>query len=603
MPPHRFEIIGIRKANRLRASQNTLRINASESFAQVQYNLSPFIGGTKHVSTLNFSMTTLASKDEPFKPYLLIGPSLLAAFLFSWSIFHSDLSKREAREGLPVVNMMRGGNLWLPQIHAQQLRTKPPLFYWSGLVSSKILGGVSEISLRLPSVLAGVGTVFLTTFLGMRQFSPLIGCLAGLILTTCWRFAYLGSHARIDMLFTFFITLAFVALWELSSNKKKSLKWLSGIAIGFAVITKGPLGWAFPLLALFIFSRFNKKFFIPWIHILFIPLGLAGIWLLLGLLDGGDSFPKMIYQETVGRISGSEAIHIHPKPFYYYIPQILGGMAPWSLFLPFAIWYGRNYPDISWKFCTIAFATLFIFLSLFPGKRGDYLLPLYPMAAIILAVFLFQTDSKIKQGLTFPTWIIMGMMLVLVFIFSFTAMVPEFNFDSLSGFLNNRDRWMGQLLYTKHRPSTVFLIIGTVGILFILRALRKATQEKSGIKISKIVASWAFLLLLLTHGPAARIVNEHTSLRPFAEKIKKVSNSRPVYKFGEIREDLFYYMDGQLKEVYEDTTELFKQPDALLLVRKTYEPIWLKDFPNVKLILEMNAGFETYQLYEKEKSH
>ena len=119
-------------------------------------------------------MTTLATKDESLKTYLLIGPSLLAAFLFSWSILHSDLSRREAREGVPVVNMMQGGSLWLPQIHAQQLRTKPPLFYWSGLVSSKLLGEVNEISLRIPSVLAGVGTVFLTTFLGMRQFLSLI---------------------------------------------------------------------------------------------------------------------------------------------------------------------------------------------------------------------------------------------------------------------------------------------------------------------------------------------------------------------------------------------------------------------------------------------
>ena len=187
-------------------------------------------------------MTTLASKDKSLKPYLLLGPSLLAAFLFCGSIFYSDLSKREAREGVAVVNMMQGGSFWLPQIHAQQLRTKPPLFYWSGLVSSKLFGEVNEVSLRIPSVLAGVGTVFLTTLLGMRQFSPLIGCLAGLILTTCWRFAYLGSHARVDMLFTFFITLAFVALWELFRQENKPLKWLTGIAIGLAVLTKGPLG-------------------------------------------------------------------------------------------------------------------------------------------------------------------------------------------------------------------------------------------------------------------------------------------------------------------------------------------------------------------------
>ncbi|MBC8284176.1 MAG: phospholipid carrier-dependent glycosyltransferase, partial [Nitrospinae bacterium] len=494
-------------------------------------------------------MATLSTNDESLNPYLLIGPALLAAFLFSWSIFHSDLSKREAREGVPVVNMMQGGNLWLPQIHPQQLRTKPPLFYWSGLVSSKILGEVNEVSLRIPSVLAGVGTVFLTTFLGMRQFSPLIGCLAGLIIATCWRFAYLGSHARIDMLFTFFITLAFVALWELSRHEKTSLKWLAGIAIGLAVLTKGPLGWVFPLLALFAFSRFNKTFTIPWLHIISLPLGMAGLWLLFGLMNGGEEFSKMIYQETVGRMSGSDAIHIHPKPFYYYIPQIFGGMAPWSLFLPFAIWYGRKYQDVSWKFCIVAFATLFIFLSLFPGKRGDYLLPLYPMAAILLAVFLARADSQIKRGLSFPAWTIMAIMTVLILIFSFSALFPEFNFNSLSEFLNKRDRWMGQLLYNKHRPSTFILAIGVAAMLFYWNALRQASSENSGIKISKVVAGWAFLLLLLVHGPAAKMVNEHTSLRPFAEKIKQVSNNRTVYKYGKVREDLFYYLEGQVKEV------------------------------------------------------
>ncbi len=543
-------------------------------------------------------MPSLNQNGKSLNPYLLVGPALLAAFLFSWSIFHSDLSKREAREGVPVVNMMQGGNLWLPQIHSQQLRTKPPLFYWSGLISSKIMGEVNEVSLRIPSVLAGAGTVLLTTFMGMRLFSPLIGCLAGLIITTCWRFAYLGSHARIDMLFVFFITLAFVALWEYSREGKTSLKWWAGIAMGLAVLTKGPLGWVFPLLALFIFCRIHKNFRVPWLHILFLPIGLSALWLAFGIIAGGEEFSKMIYQETVGRVAGSEAIHIHPKPFYYYIPQVFVGMAPWSLFLPFAIWYGFKNQDISWKFCLITFATLFIFLSLFPGKRGDYLLPLYPVGAIMLAVYFSRTGAELKQGMSFPTWIVMGMMMVLVLILGFSALLPDFNFDSFSAFLNSRDRWMAQLLYDSHRPPTLFLIVGTLGMVLFWLNLRKALNENSGIKVSGVITGWAFVLFFLVHGPAARIVNEQTSLRPFAEKLKQIAGDRPVFKFGEIREDLFYYMDMKIKKVYLDTAEFSKAPKALLLIRKTYEPNWLKDFPEKKIILTTDVGFETYYLYE-----
>ena len=535
--------------------------------------------------------------DESLTPYLLVGPALLATFLFSWSIFHSDLSKREAREGIPIVNMMGGGNLWLPQINPQQLRTKPPLFYWSGLLSAKILGEVNEVSLRIPSVLAGVGTVFLTTFLGMRQFSPVIGCLAGLIITTCWRFTYLGSHARIDMLFTFFITLAFVTLWEFYRQQKLPLKWLSGIAIGLAVLTKGPLGWVFPLLSLFFLSRVYKPFPVPWLYILFLPLGMVGLWLMFGLMDGGDEFSKMIYQETIGRISASDAIHIHPKPFYHYIPQIFGGMAPWSLFLPCAIWQGLKNKEI--LFCLVAFATLFIFLSLFPGKRGDYLIPLYPMGSIILAVFFLKINPEKKSELSFPTWIILGMMMVSVLFLALSALLPEVDFNSFSAFLNSRDRWMAQLLYDKHRPATLFLILASAVMMLFLFALHKAMKEGSGIRASGVIAGWALILYLMLHGPVARMVNEYTSMRPFAEKVKQVSINRPVYEFGEIREDLYYYMDGKLQKIYMDPSELLQQPNALLIVRESYKPDWFDDLPGGKTILKMDAAFETYLLLEQ----
>ncbi len=531
-----------------------------------------------------------------------MGPVLLAAFLFSWSIFHTDLSKREAREGVPIVNMMRGGNLWLPQINPQQLRTKPPLFYWSGLLSSRVLGGVDEVSLRIPSVLAGMGTVFLTTFLGMRQFSPVIGCLAGLIIATCWRFAYLGSHARIDMLFTFFITLAFVSLWEMVSSDKQNswLRWVAGIAIGLAVLTKGPLGWLFPLLAIFIFSRVSKNFNVPWAHLLLLPIGMAGLWLVFGLVDGGKDFATMIHQETVGRVSGNAAIQIHRKPFYYYIPQILGGMAPWSLFLPFAIWHGVKHlrHNIPWKFCTVGLATLFIFLSFFSGKRGDYLLPLYPMGAVILAVFFSRfdnPDSEIKLGMSIPTSIVMGIMTLLSLALALGALLPELNFNSFSSFLNSRDRWMAQLLYDKHRPAGLFLAIGAGGMLIFSQYLRKALHKFSGLKVTGLIAGWAFLLYLAVHGPTARIVNEYSSFRPFAEKIKEVSENRPLFNHGKAREDLLYYLDLPVK----NATQKSLLPDALLIIKKEHSSTWLNNNPEYKIILEMNASFEPYQLIGK----
>ena len=44
----------------------------------------------------------------------------------------------------------------LPTVNGQVFGEKPILYYWAALAASRVLGGVSELSLRVPSALAGV---------------------------------------------------------------------------------------------------------------------------------------------------------------------------------------------------------------------------------------------------------------------------------------------------------------------------------------------------------------------------------------------------------------------------------------------------------------
>ena len=271
-------------------------------------------------------------------------------------------------------------------------------------------------------------------------------------------------------------------------------------------------------------------------------------------------------------------------------------MAPWSLFLPFAIWHGvKNLRhNIAWKFCAIALATLFIFLSFFPGKRGDYLLPLYPMGAIILAVFFSRFSNEIKLGISIPTWVIVALMTMLALVLAFGALLPKLNFDSFSTILNSRDRWMAQLLYDRHRPPGLFLAMGAGGMLIFSQYLRKALHKFSGITITGLIAGWAFLLYLVVHGPVSRVVNEYNSFRPFAEEIKQVYENRPLFNYGKPREDLLYYLDLPVKNIIKESSE----PGFLLIIKKEHSSRWLKN-PEYKIFLEMNASFEPYQLIGK----
>ena len=251
--------------------------------------------------------------------FLLWGPALIALIFYFWSTFQHDLSKKEAREGIPIVNMLRGESIWLPKINDERYRTKPPMFYWAGLMVSKGQGKADKISLRLPSVLAGAGAVFLTTLLGFWLYSPATGALAGFITATSLRFSFLSTHARIDMLFTFFILLAFTAFWRMMHDKEEKTRarfsWLAATALGFAFLTKGPLGLVFPLLALFIYSRIATVN-IPWARLVLVPLAMTALWVMEGSIEGGNEFKEMISRETISLNSFLPSILVlkHPCP-------------------------------------------------------------------------------------------------------------------------------------------------------------------------------------------------------------------------------------------------------------------------------------------------
>lgn len=535
----------------------------------------------------------------------LFAPSFLAFFLFLWVLPHSDLSKREARETIPVVQMERGAPLWLPKINDERYRTKPPMFYWASLAIAKLRGGVDEISMRLPSVLAGTGTVFLTTLLGTWLFSPIAGCFAGLILAASWRFTYLASHARIDMLFAFFTTLAFVFFWRMltdpEAGARNTASWIGSIALGLAVLTKGPLGWAFPVAAVFIFQKLYDAPPIPWRRLFLIPIGVTLLWILPAFLEGGKEFQDMIWRETVGRASGEAPIHIHREPFYFYIPQIFLGWAPWSLFLPGILWAGFKSDRYNprWLYPALALVFLFVFISLFPGKRGDYLLPLYPMAAVLTGRFFSGLDVSEKFTpwvLKLPTRLIVTVLGVLALALIFLIFAPHFDPDTHLRFLSSRDRWMATLLVGRHLPSAVILLAAAAAMLWIVWGLVRSLQQGSKVAILILVMGWAFAVLLFVHGPGARAVNQYSSAKLIADKIKLLFPDKRIIFFGETREDILYYMGPPYKEENRKRAvrALKDNPGALLAIPDSLSRSLLKRNPELKVIYRPDPDSQHY---------
>ena len=92
----------------------------------------------------------------------------------------------------------------------------------------------------------------------------------------------------------------------------------------------------------------------------------------------------------VGRLAGSMR-HFHPEPFFFYFPRFAVEFIPWIVFLPTAFVFAFRKEEGPRRkellFLSVWFIFVFVFFTLIKGKKDNYILPLYPAAAILLGWF------------------------------------------------------------------------------------------------------------------------------------------------------------------------------------------------------------------------
>jgi 4-amino-4-deoxy-L-arabinose transferase len=176
--------------------------------------------------------------------------------------------------------------------------------------------------------------------------------------------------------------------WKADDPRGKGLFLaLSGAAVGCAFLTKGFLAFAVPAAAVAPFMLWERRtgrlLRLAWIPALAaLVIGLP--WSVRIALREPDFWRQFFWEEHVRRFFSREAQHA--EPFWYFLPILLAGALPWTLFAPAAA-AGLNRerlkePLIRFLLCWLLFP--FLFFSLSRGKLGPYILPcLPPLAALI----------------------------------------------------------------------------------------------------------------------------------------------------------------------------------------------------------------------------
>jgi 4-amino-4-deoxy-L-arabinose transferase-like glycosyltransferase len=75
-----------------------------------------------------------------------------------------------------IIRAMYERNDWIvPILNGQLYADKPVLYFWLALVASKVAGGVSEWTVRLPTALGGLGLVLVTYQFGKTFYDGQTG--------------------------------------------------------------------------------------------------------------------------------------------------------------------------------------------------------------------------------------------------------------------------------------------------------------------------------------------------------------------------------------------------------------------------------------------
>lgn len=310
---------------------------------------------------------------------------------------------------------------WLTPHYNYEFRfEKPILYYWLAAGAYAVVG-VHEAAARFPSALAGLGLALLTFACACRWYDRPTGLLAGVITSTSFGYLAATHQSLPDLPLAFFVALAtwtsLVALSDAPADEPSTgtgggagsrRAWLmtSGAAMAAAFLTKGPVGIALPLIVIVpvrVWARWSRRDStgsrIAWAGPLTpVDLTLAGLvfavlampWYVAVTAAHGTGYLHTFFVgENLERFTTDR--FNDPRPLWYYLPVVLGGMLPWS---PFMLLWVRPLAQILRRRRALTFVEAqllcwagapLLFYTASVGKQPRYILPILPPLAILLA--------------------------------------------------------------------------------------------------------------------------------------------------------------------------------------------------------------------------
>jgi 4-amino-4-deoxy-L-arabinose transferase-like glycosyltransferase len=496
---------------------------------------------------------------------------LMLALTFGFVYLHgigkfSLIEPDEGRYAEIPREMLELGDYLTPYLNYVKYFEKPPLLYWLNALSMKLFG-INEFAARFTSAFCGVAVILFVYYLGRKLLGRATGIAAAVILGSCVCFMIQSRINNTDMLLTLCLTISLGSfmLAAIMEQHRAAHAYIGYIATGLAVLTKGLIGIVFPVAIAGLFICLTRRrHLLKELRILpgtAVFLLVSAPWFILVSLKHPEFFSFFFIHEHFERYLTT--VHQHYQPFWFFVPILFVGMMPWSILIPAAwlhAWRQRavSIAGDSRLFLLIWGTLLFVFFSISKSKLIPYILPLYPVVALLIADMLVNIPEKAPAYVR-GSLVVMGVATILAGTLACFAApyVPNMILSQSDGLL------LGVLMCVQ----------GGAVLWGVLKQDRSALF--SGIAIP------ALLIMLVSVPAVTRQFAERRGLKDLGETIRqKIPHDAPVISQG-LRQGLSFYARRRII-ILESPGELsfgFKHSNdgKWLISRQQFLEMWHSD--------------------------
>ncbi len=486
----------------------------------------------------------------------LVGATLALIFL-SQGLNAPFQKDEESRPAGIVVDIVAHGHWLIPEDLYGEATRKPPLYYWLAAGVAKARGGmVDEPGVRTISLAAGAAIAAIVIAFTCVNLGSSAGGIALLFLLGIYGFASRAAYLRTDMLFTCLMFAGYCAIYPLVTGGFSTSRAIaSGVLLGLAVMTKGPLAIVLVALAIAIYALIAGinplKFLVyrwPWI-VLVIAVAIAALWYVPAFLRDPQLFRVQFLQENLGHLMPSKmgGTGEAARPFYYTILRFIGASLPLIFYLPAALVCTlperkSGGPILYQLAMMLAVLTIFTIAS---SKRDDYILPALPPLAIVLSAPFADRGRTPRYWTAVLTGIASAVAGIAILTLAVAGLVlisrPELT-NRLVGSMQSSDAaYIGLIVsdFARHDLRFVATIgaaaISSLAGLFFLKANRGyASAVCIGIASLATVSLWIGVL-------RPEFSRERT-LKNFAMRAEPIIGRSPLHVVGAPEYELAYYL-------------------------------------------------------------